>query len=73
MAAPRKDAGILDGNLLLVDRAAKPVNGSAVVVAVNGAYKVKRLAADLIAFGWNLPMRGINPSAWLRVTWQMYL
>ena len=38
-----KDAGILDGDLLVVDRAAKPVNGSVVVVAVNGAYTVKRL------------------------------
>ena len=38
-----KDAGILDGHLLVVDRAAKPVNGSVVVVAVNGEYKVKRL------------------------------
>ena len=38
-----KDAGILDGNLLVVDRAAKPENGSAVVVAVNGKYTVKRL------------------------------
>ena len=39
-----KDAGILDGDLLVVDRAAKPVNGSVVVVAVNGAYTVKRVA-----------------------------
>jgi DNA polymerase V len=38
-----KDAGILDGDLLVVDRAAKPVNGSVVVVAINGAYTVKRL------------------------------
>ena len=38
-----KDAGILDGDLLVVDRAAEPVNGSVVVVAVNGAYTVKRL------------------------------
>ena len=38
-----KDAGILDGDLLVVDRAAKPVNGSVVVVAVNGEYTVKRL------------------------------
>lgn len=37
-----KDAGILDGDLLVVDRAAKPSNGS-VVVAVNGEYTVKRL------------------------------
>jgi DNA polymerase V len=38
-----KDAGILDGDLLVVDRAAKPVNGCVVVVAVNGEYTVKRL------------------------------
>ena len=37
------DAGILNGDLLVVDRAAKPVNGFVVVVAVNGAYTVKRL------------------------------
>lgn len=38
-----KDAGIHDGDLLVVDRAAKPVTGSVVVVAVNGEYTVKRL------------------------------
>jgi DNA polymerase V len=38
-----KDAGILDGDLLVVDRAAKPGSGSVVVVAVNGEYTVKRL------------------------------
>src|ERR1700692_3100201 len=38
-----RDTGILDGDLLVVDRAAKPVSGSVVVVAVNGAYTVKRL------------------------------
>jgi DNA polymerase V len=38
-----KDAGILDGDLLVVDRAAKPGSGSVVVVALNGEYTVKRL------------------------------
>ena len=38
-----RDAGILDGDLLVVDRSAKPENGSVVVVAVNGEYTVKRL------------------------------
>ncbi len=38
-----EDAGILDGALLAVDRAAKPVNGSVVVVDANGEYTVKRL------------------------------
>ena len=38
-----RDAGILDGDLLVVDRAATPVTGSVVVVAVDGEYTVKRL------------------------------
>ena len=38
-----RDAGILHGDLLVVDRAATPVTGSVVVVAVNGEYTVKRL------------------------------
>jgi DNA polymerase V len=36
-------ASILNGDLLVVARAANPVNGSVVVVAVNGEYTVKRL------------------------------
>jgi hypothetical protein len=45
-----KDAGILDGALLVVDRSAKPVSGSVVAVALNGEYTVKRLrrAADCV-------------------------
>jgi DNA polymerase V len=38
-----RDAGILHGDLLIVDRAAHPHNGCVVVVAVNGEYTVKRL------------------------------
>ena len=38
-----RDAGILHGDLLVVDRAARPHNGCVVVVAVNGEYTVKRL------------------------------
>ena len=38
-----KEAGILDGDLLVVDRAATPCSGSIVVVALNGEYTVKRL------------------------------
>ncbi|WP_277751252.1 LexA family protein [Granulicella sibirica] len=33
----------MDGDLLVVDRAAAPDNGCIVVVAVNGEYTVKRL------------------------------
>lgn len=38
-----RDAGILDKDLLVVDRAAKPENGSIVVASLNGEYTVKRL------------------------------
>ncbi len=38
-----RDAGILHGDLLVVDRAAPPVHGSIVVVAINGEYTCKRL------------------------------
>lgn len=38
--------GILHGDLLVVDRAAKAVSGSVVVVALNGEYTVKRLRLD---------------------------
>ncbi len=41
------DAGIHDGDLLVVDRAANPVSGSIVVASVNGAYTVKRLRRGL--------------------------
>jgi len=37
------EAGIQDGDLLVVDRSIKPVTGSIIVVAVNGEYTVKRL------------------------------
>ncbi|WP_371417535.1 LexA family protein [Granulicella sp. S190] len=46
------DAGILDGDLLVVDRAAKPVNGS--VVAVNGAYTVACVCFSAISRHRNL-------------------
>ena len=38
-----RDAGIQDGDLLVVDRAAKPGNGSVVVASIDGAFTVKRL------------------------------
>ena len=38
-----RDAGILDGDLLVVDRAMKAVSGSIAVVALNGEFTVKRL------------------------------
>ena len=38
-----RDAGIFDGDLLVVDRSLAPRNGSVVVAAVNGELTVKRL------------------------------
>ncbi len=38
-----EDAGILNGDLLVVDRSAKPVSGFVVAVALNGEYTFKRL------------------------------
>ncbi|MBI3310748.1 MAG: translesion error-prone DNA polymerase V autoproteolytic subunit [Serratia liquefaciens] len=37
------DGGILSGDLLIVDRAEKPVHGSIVIAAVDGEFTVKRL------------------------------
>src|SRR6195952_415958 len=37
-----RDAGILHGDLLVVDRAAHPENGCVVIVALNGECTVKR-------------------------------
>jgi DNA polymerase V len=38
-----KGAGILHGDLIVVDRAAEAVSGSIVVVSINGEHTVKRL------------------------------
>ncbi|MGI4826620.1 MAG: LexA family protein [Janthinobacterium lividum] len=58
-----KDAGILDGDLLVVDRSAKPDNGCVVVVAINGEYTVKRLRRGQTACGSNPPTLAISRSA----------
>lgn len=39
-------AGIYSGDLLIVDRAIEPVNGSVVIAVVNGELTVKRLSRD---------------------------
>ena len=38
-----REVGILDGDLLVVDRSVKPSNGSIVVAALNGEFTVKTL------------------------------
>lgn len=49
-----KDAGILDGDLLLVDKSIKPVNGKIVIAAIDGELTVKRLSMTPTA-NWLLP------------------
>lgn len=41
-----KDAGIADGDELVVDRAAEPADGSVVVAVLDGELTVKRLRID---------------------------
>ena len=41
-----KDRSIPDGDLPVLNRSAKPVNGFVVVVAVDGEYRVKRLRRE---------------------------
>lgn len=38
------DGGILSGDLLIVDRAEKPIHGSIVIAAVDGEFTVNRAA-----------------------------
>jgi len=52
-----RGAGILDGDLIAVDRAARPADGAVVVVALRGELTVKRLVRA--AAGWQL--RAENP------------
>ena len=41
-----RDAGIGDGDLIVVDRSAKPAMGDVVVAVLDGEFTVKRLARD---------------------------
>ena len=52
-----RGAGILDGDLIAVDRSARPAEGAVVVAAVRGELTVKRLARGRA--GWEL--RAENP------------
>lgn len=55
-----RDAGIVAGDYIVVDRSARARNGSIVVAAVNGEFTVKRL---VLAKGGRGPvLRAANPS-----------
>ncbi len=41
-----QEAGIFDGDLLIVDRSVTPRSGSVVVVAIDGEYTIKRLKRE---------------------------
>ncbi len=58
-----KDAGILDGDLLVADRSAKPLNGSVVVVGAKAGTRSRSCAVVRIACGWTLRTRSTSRSA----------
>lgn len=53
-----RDAGILDGDILVVDRSAVPVDGDIVVASVNNEPVVKRIE---LAWGRIVALRSANP------------
>jgi DNA polymerase V len=53
-----REIGILDGDLLVVDRSVKPTSGSIVVAALNGEFTVKTLRR----VGGHLQLEAANPS-----------
>ena len=56
--ASMREAGIDDGDVVLVDRAVKPCHGHVVVAVVDGEFTVKRLWKR----GSNLKLQAANPT-----------
>lgn len=56
--ASMREAGIEDGDVVLVDRAVKPCHGHVVVAVVDGEFTVKRLWKR----GANLKLQAANPT-----------
>ena len=56
--ASMREAGIDDGDVVLVDRAVKPCHGHVVVAVVDGEFTVKRLWKR----GANLKLQAANPT-----------
>ncbi len=56
--ASMREAGIDDGDVVLVDRAVKPCHGHVVVAVVDGEFTVKRLWKR----GTNLKLQAANPT-----------
>lgn len=55
------DAGIADGDEIIVDRSRQPVEGSVVVAAIDGEFTVKRFHIDRYGAGWLLPENPAYP------------
>lgn len=56
--ASMREAGIDDGDVILIDRALKPVHGRVVVAVVDGEFTVKRLWSR----GGRLKLQAANPT-----------
>ena len=55
------DAGIADGDEIIVDRARRPTEGSVVVAAIDCEFTVKRFHIDRSGAGWLLPENSDYP------------
>lgn len=55
------DAGIADGDEIIVDRSLEPVEGSIVVAAIDGEFTIKRFHTDRAGRGWLLPENPAYP------------
>lgn len=49
------DAGIADGDEIIVDRSLEPHSGAVVVASIEGEFTVKRFHIDRFGQGWLLP------------------
>lgn len=55
------DAGIADGDEIIVDRSITPKEGSVVVAAIDGEFTIKRFHIDRGGQGWLLPENSTYP------------
>lgn len=55
------DAGIADGDEIIVDRSITPQEGSVVVAAIDGEFTIKRFRIDRTGQGWLLPENADYP------------
>ena len=55
------DAGIADGDEIIVDRSLEPQEGSVVVAAIDGEFTIKRFRIDRNGQGWLMPENNAYP------------